>query len=229
MEGDPGPRVSFASVEKSILLVFSLSLSLLFFLSYRKQKGRFTQDWLCSRVRLVKNHCHIYNSIFFAGKRKRIAMKKQNKTKTRKSNNKNKVRKKRNDRLPVFVFPHASQLQVQRLWSLLFSGGDCNLKPALTPIPWTGPVSATLIFWPLHQFFVNQKLICFRVFCFVFDFLFFATKRWSLLNFIPCTTLPKNLDRAFGTLTNTTMFILQYHLHRWCCKKREEKNRKTDL
>ena len=116
------------------LLVFSLSL--LFFLSYRKQKGRFTQDWLCSMVRSVKHHCHICNSmICFAGKRKRTAMKKQNKTKRKKSNNRNKVRKKRNDRLPAFVFPHASQLQAQRLWSPLFNGGDCNLKPAPTPIP----------------------------------------------------------------------------------------------
>ena len=156
-------------------------------------------------------------------------MKKQNKTKTRKSNNKNKVRKKRNDRLPVFVFPHASQLQAQRLWSPLFNGGDCNLKPAPTPIPWTVPVSATLIFRPLHQFFVNQKLSCFRVFCFVFDFLFFATNRWSLLNFILRTTLPTNSNRAFGTLSNTTTFISQYHLHRWCCIKKERKNSKTDL
>ena len=129
-------------------------------------------------MRSVKNHCHICNSmIFFAGKRKRIAMKKQNKTKRKKSNNKNKVRKKRNDRLPVFVFPHASQLQAQRLWSLLFNGGDCNLKPAPTPIPWTGPVSATLIFRPLHQFFVNQKLSCFRVFCFAFAFSIFCHKQ----------------------------------------------------
>ena len=80
----------------------------------------------------------------------------------------------RNDRLPVFVFPHASQMHAQRLWSLLFNGGDCNLKPAPTPVPWTGPVSATLIFRPLHQFSVNQRLSCCRVFCFVFDFLFLA-------------------------------------------------------
>ena len=147
---------------------------------------------------------------------------KQNKTKRKKSNNKNKVRKKRNDRLPVLVFPHASQLQAQRLWSLLFNGGDCNLKPAPTPIPWTGPVSATLIFRPLHQFFVNQKLSCFRV------FFYFLPQTgdlyWTLSRAGKPGTLPTNLNRAFGTLSNTTTFISQYHLHRWCCiKKRREK------
>lgn len=49
--------------------------------------------------------------------RKRIAMKKIQ-VKQQKQG-----KKERNDRPVAFVFPHASQLQAERRWSLLFNGG----------------------------------------------------------------------------------------------------------